>query len=83
MKRKGHDTTQYGEHGMVKKDRNKVNKLNKRLKDNDGMSDKRIARIKKRIKKKGGTPAKQLASPMNMTVNVTKPSYKMGGFGSK
>ena len=78
MKRKGHDTTRYGKHGMVKKDRNKVNKLNKRLENNDGMSDKRKERIKKRIKRKGGGD-----SPTKMTVNVTRPSYKMGGFGSK
>ena len=34
--------------------------------------------LKRRIKKKGGE-----YSPAKMTVNITRPSYKMGGFGSK
>ena len=51
----------------------------------EGMSKKKYDRLKRKTKKRGGDSSafKKKASPMHMTVNVTKPSYKMGGFGSK
>jgi len=54
-------------------------------KNEAGMSKKKYDRKKRRITKKGGDVSafKKKGSPMHMTVNVTKPSYKMGGFGSK
>ena len=38
------------------------------------MSAERKARIQRRIKRKGGTPAK-------MSIELTRPSYKQKGFG--
>ena len=51
----------------------------------DGMSKKEYDRLKRKITKRRGDNSafKQKDSPINMTVNITKPSYKMGGFGSK
>jgi hypothetical protein len=51
----------------------------------EGMSEKDYLRLKRKITKKRGDNSafKQKDSPINMTVNITKPSYKMGGFGSK
>ena len=51
----------------------------------DGMSKKEYDRLKRKITKRRGDKSafKQKDSPINMTVNITKPSYKMGGFGSK
>ena len=51
----------------------------------EGMSKKKYDRLKRKTKKRGGDSSafKKKASPMQMTVNITKPSYKMGGFGSK
>ena len=51
----------------------------------EGMSKKKYDRLKRKTKKRGGDSSafKKKGSPMHMTVNVTKPSYKMGGFGSK
>jgi len=64
-----------------------VSKSNKFDPDNkEGMSRKKYDRINRRLKKNkddGKSPFKKKESPMHMTVNVTKPSYKMGGFGSK
>jgi hypothetical protein len=54
--------------------------------DNEaGISRKQYDRTKRKSKKRGGKVSafKKKVSPINMTVNVTKPSYKMGGFGSK
>ena len=49
------------------------------------MSKKEYDRLKRKITKRRGDKSafKQKDSPINMTVNITKPSYKMGGFGSK
>ena len=49
------------------------------------MSEKEYLKLKRKITKKRGDKSafKQKDSPINMTVNITKPSYKMGGFGSK
>ena len=55
----------------------------------DGISRKKYDRLKRQYNKKTDSETrkesafKQKQSPINMTVNVTKPSYKMGGFGSK
>tara|TARA_Y100000385_G_scaffold284214_1_gene341821 strand:- start:1605 stop:2807 length:1203 start_codon:yes stop_codon:yes gene_type:complete len=51
----------------------------------EGMSKKEYDRLKRKITKRRGDKSafKQKDSPINMTVNITKPSYKMGGFGSK
>ena len=55
----------------------------------DGISRKKYDRLKREYNKKTDSETrkesafKQKQSPINMTVNVTKPSYKMGGFGSK
>jgi hypothetical protein len=54
--------------------------------DNEaGISRSQYDRTKRKSKKRGGDVSafKKKGSPMHMTVNVTKPSYKMGGFGSK
>lgn len=51
-----------------------------------GMSKKQYDRINRKYRDKSTdnkTPFKKKESPLHMTVNVTKPSYKMGGFGSK
>lgn len=51
----------------------------------EGMSEKDYLKLKRKITKRRGDNSafKQKDSPINMTVNITKPSYKMGGFGSK
>ena len=55
----------------------------------DGISRKKYDKLKRQYNKKTDSETrkksafKQKQSPINMTVNVTKPSYKMGGFGSK
>jgi hypothetical protein len=51
----------------------------------EGMSKREYDLLKRKITKKRGDKSafKQKDSPINMTVNITKPSYKMGGFGSK
>ena len=55
--------------------------------DNEaGMSKKQYDRINRKYRDKSTdnkSPFKKKESPMHMTVNLTKPSYKMGGFGSK
>jgi hypothetical protein len=55
--------------------------------DNEaGMSKKQYDRINRKYRDKSTdnkSPFKKKESPVHMTVNVTKPSYKMGGFGSK
>ena len=54
--------------------------------DNEaGISRSQYDRTKRKSKKRGGDVSafKKKGTPMHMTVNVTKPSYKMGGFGSK
>ena len=51
-----------------------------------GMSKKQYDRINRKYRDKSTdnkTPFKKKETPLHMTVNVTKPSYKMGGFGSK
>ena len=55
------------------------------VKKEGGISKKKYDRLKRKAKDKGGDVSafKKKGSPMHMTVNVTKPSYKMGGFGSK
>ena len=52
---------------------------------NTEMSKKKYDNLKRKITKRNGDNSafKKKGSPMHMTVNVTKPSYKMGGFGSK
>lgn len=55
-------------------------------KNEEGMSRKSYDRLNRKYKKRskdGKSPFTKKGSPMHMTVNVTKPSYKMGGFGSK
>jgi len=77
-------------------DARKVTKYSNQLKlavDADGkfdpknteMSKKKYDNLKRKITKRNGDNSafKKKGSPMHMTVNVTKPSYKMGGFGSK
>ena len=51
----------------------------------DGMSKRKYDQLKRKITKRRGKNSafKKKDSPINMTVNITKPSYKMGGFGSK
>jgi hypothetical protein len=51
----------------------------------EGMSKRKYDQLKRKITKRRGDKSafKQKDSPINMTVNITKPSYKMGGFGSK
>jgi hypothetical protein len=51
----------------------------------EGMSKRKYDQLKRKITKKRGDNSafKKKDSPINMTVNITKPSYKMGGFGSK
>ncbi len=51
----------------------------------EGMSKRKYDLLKRKITKRRGDKSafKQKDSPINMTVNITKPSYKMGGFGSK
>lgn len=58
-------------------DQLKAQKLQKKLDTNKEMSDKRRKRIQKRIKKKGGTKK----TPAKMSIEITRPSYKMKGFG--
>ncbi len=80
-------------------DKRKVKKYNNELKsvqsafDADGnfdrkkagMSKRKYDKLKRKSEARGGDVSafKKKASPIHMTVNVTKPSYKMGGFGSK
>jgi hypothetical protein len=80
-------------------DKRKVKKYNNELKsvqsafDADGNFDKKKAgmskrkydKLKRKSEARGGDVSafKKKDSPIHMTVNVTKPSYKMGGFGSK
>ena len=51
----------------------------------EGMSKRKYDQLKRKITKRRGDNSafKKKDSPINMTVNITKPSYKMGGFGSK
>lgn len=70
----GYDTSAFGDNAMNKRARKQTNRLNRRLKNNKGMSAERKARIQRRIKRKGGTPAK-------MSIELTRPSYKQKGFG--
>jgi len=58
-------------------DQLKAQRLQNKLDTNTEMSDKRRARIQKRIKKKGGTKK----TPVKMSIELTRPSYKMKGFG--
>jgi len=74
MDKFGYDTSQFGDNAMNRRARKQTNRLNRRLKRNKNMSAERRARIKRRIEKKGGTPAK-------MSIEITRPSYKMKGFG--
>ena len=55
------------------------------VKKEGGISKKKYDRLKRKAKDKGGDVSafKKKGSPMHMTVNVARPSYKMGGFGSK
>ena len=80
-------------------DKRKVTKYNNELKsvqsafDADGnfdrkkagMSKRKYDKLKRKSEARGGDVSafKKKDSPIHMTVNVTKPSYKMGGFGSK
>ena len=80
-------------------DKRKVKKYNNELKsvqsafDADGnfdrkkagMSKRKYDKLKRKSEARGGDVSafKKKDSPIHMTVNVTKPSYKMGGFGSK
>ena len=71
LRRRGYDSSSgYGDLGSEK-----ARKLQNKLKrKGDQMSEKRKRRINRRIARKGGTPIK-------MSVELTRPSYKMKGFG--
>jgi len=80
-------------------DKRKVTKYNNELKsvqsafdadgnfdkEKAGMSKRKYDKLKRKSESRGGDVSafKKKGSPIHMTVNVTKPSYKMGGFGSK
>jgi len=66
-----------GENLVSNKEKKRLKELRAKLADAKPDSWKAKS-LKRRIKKKGGE-----YSPAKMTVNVTRPSYKMGGFGSK
>ena len=51
-----------------------ANDIYEHSKNNKGMSAERKARKQRRIKRKGGTPVK-------MSIELTRPSYKQKGFG--
>ena len=70
----GYDTSAFGDNAMNKRARKQTNRLNRRLKNNKGMSAERKARIQRRIKRKGGTPVK-------MSIELTRPSYKQKCYG--
>ena len=58
-------------------DQLKAQRLQNKLDTNTEMSDRRRKRIQKRIKKRGGTKK----TPAKMSIEITRPSYKMKGFG--
>ena len=74
MDKFGYDTSQFGENAMNRRAKKQTNRLNRRLKRNKNMSEERKARIKRRIERRGGTPVK-------MSIELTRPSYKQKGFG--
>ena len=55
-------------------------------KNEEGISERKYDLKRRKLNKKTGKQSsafKKKESPLQMTVNITKPSYKMGGFGSK
>lgn len=80
MENRNYDTSNFGEFGkrgksQKRRDREKRQVTDLRKKANaDNISQKEKDRLNRKIRKKGGTPVK-------MSIELTRPSYKMKGFG--
>ena len=80
MENRNYDTSNFGEFGkrgksQKRRDREKRQVTDLRKKASaDNISQKKKDRLNRKIRKKGGTPVK-------MSIELTRPSYKMKGFG--
>jgi len=81
MENRNYDTSNFGEFGkkgksQKRRDREKRQVTDLRKKASaDNISQKEKDRLNRKIRKKGGTPVK-------MSIELTRPSYKMKGFGN-
>ena len=81
MENRNYATSNFGEFGkrgksQKRRDREKRQVTDLRKKASaDNISQKKKDRLNRKIRKKGGTPVK-------MSIELTRPSYKMKGFGN-